>query len=29
LYQNKVNKAITWSRKYTLDVFEDEIKLLL
>ena len=29
LYQNKVNKAITWSRKYTLDVFEDEIKMLL
>jgi len=29
LYQNKVKKAISWSRKYTLDVFEDEIKLLL
>jgi glycosyltransferase involved in cell wall biosynthesis len=28
-YQNKVKKAINWSRKYTLDVFEDEIKLLL
>ena len=29
LYQDKVNKAINWSRQYTLDVFEDEIKLLL
>ena len=29
LYQDKVNKAINWSRKYTLDVFENEIKLLL
>ena len=29
LYQQKVNKAIKWSRKFTLDVFEDEIKLLL
>ena len=29
LYQDKVNKAIHWSRKFTMDVFEDEIKLLL
>ncbi|MES2411770.1 MAG: glycosyltransferase [Bacteroidota bacterium] len=29
LYQNKVNKAIQWSRQFTMDVFEDEIKLLL
>ncbi|MCX6171341.1 MAG: glycosyltransferase [Flavobacterium sp.] len=29
LYQNKIKKAINWSRKYTLDVFEDEIKMLL
>ena len=29
LYQEKVNNAIHWSRKYTLDVFEEEIKLLL
>ena len=29
LYKHKVNNAIIWSRKYTLDVFEDEIKLLL
>ena len=29
LYQDKVNKAINWSRQYTLDVFENEIKLLL
>ena len=29
LYQNKVNNAINWSRQYTLDVFENEIKLLL
>lgn len=28
-YQTKVKMAIYWSRKYTLDVFEDEIKLLL
>ncbi len=28
-YQQKVNKAIIWSRKYTLDVFEQEIKVLL
>lgn len=29
LYQEKVNNAIHWSRKYTLDVFENEIKILL
>ena len=29
LYQEKVNNAIHWSRKYTLDVFEEEIKLLI
>ena len=29
LYQEKVCKAISWSRQYTLDVFENEIKLLL
>jgi glycosyltransferase involved in cell wall biosynthesis len=29
LYQDKVNKAMQWSRKYTLDAFENEIKLLL
>jgi hypothetical protein len=29
LYQEKVNNAIQWSRKYTLDVFEEEIKLLI
>ncbi|WP_293895902.1 glycosyltransferase [Flavobacterium sp.] len=29
LYQDKVNKAIKWSIQFTMDVFEDEIKLLL
>lgn len=29
LYQEKVNNAIEWSRHYTLDVFEAEIKKLL
>jgi glycosyltransferase involved in cell wall biosynthesis len=29
LYKDKVNKAIAWSRYYTLDLFEEEIKLLL
>lgn len=29
LYQDKVNNAIQWSRQFTLDVFELEIKLLL
>lgn len=29
LYQDKVNKAIQWSRQFTMDVFENEIKLLL
>lgn len=28
-YQNKVSKAITWSRTYTLDLFENEIKKFL
>ncbi len=29
IYQEKVTKAIKWSRDYTLDYFEQEIKLLL
>ncbi|MGL2964066.1 glycosyltransferase [Flavobacterium sp. RSB2_4_14] len=29
LYKDKVNKAIAWSRHYTLDVFEEEIKQLI
>jgi glycosyltransferase involved in cell wall biosynthesis len=29
LYKTKVNSAINWSRKYTLDLFEKEIKRLL
>ena len=29
LYQQKVTNAVNWSRKYTLDLFEKEIKLLL
>ena len=29
LYEDKVNKAVHWSRQFTMDVFEDEIKLLL
>ena len=29
LYQDKVNKAVQWSRQFTMDVFEEEIKLLL
>jgi len=29
LYQEKVNNAVLWSRRYTLDVFEAEIKQLL
>jgi len=29
LYQDKVNNAISWSRHYTLDIFENEIKQLL
>jgi glycosyltransferase involved in cell wall biosynthesis len=29
LYKDKVNNAIFWSRHYTLDVFEEEIKLLI
>lgn len=28
-YQSKAEKAVLWSRKYTLDYFENEIKLLL
>jgi hypothetical protein len=28
-YKQKVENAINWSRNYTLDVFEDEIKQLL
>lgn len=29
LYQDKVINAVQWSRQFTMDVFEDEIKLLL
>jgi len=29
LYQDKVIKAVQWSRQFTMDVFEAEIKLLL
>lgn len=29
LYQQKANAAITWSRKYTLDLFEEEIGKLI
>ena len=29
LYQQKANAAMIWSRKYTLDVFEDEIQKLM
>lgn len=29
LYQNKANKAMQWSRQFTMDAFENEIKLLL
>jgi glycosyltransferase involved in cell wall biosynthesis len=29
LYQQKANEALNWSRKYTLDIFEDEIKKLV
>ena len=29
LYQDKVIKAVQWSRQFTMDVFEEEIKLLL
>lgn len=29
LYQEKVGKALNWSRKYTLDFFENEIRMLL
>jgi hypothetical protein len=28
-YESKSQKASDWSRKYTLDVFEDEIEKLL
>lgn len=29
MYQHKVNNAVNWSRNYTLDLFEQEIKMLL
>ncbi|HLF52417.1 glycosyltransferase family 4 protein [Flavobacterium sp.] len=29
LYQSKAGKAVLWSRQYTLDYFEEEIRLLL
>jgi glycosyltransferase involved in cell wall biosynthesis len=29
LYHDKVSKAMQWSRQFTMDFFEDEIKLLL
>lgn len=29
LYQDKANKAMQWSRQFTMDAFENEIKLLL
>lgn len=29
LYQHKANKAMQWSREFTMDAFENEIKLLL
>jgi glycosyltransferase involved in cell wall biosynthesis len=29
LYQDKTNKAMQWSRQFTMDIFESEIKLLL
>ena len=29
LYQEKAIEAMNWSRKFTMDVFESEIKLLL
>jgi hypothetical protein len=29
LYQDNVINAVQWSRQFTMDVFEDEIKLLL
>lgn len=29
LYQSKVDNAINWSRKYTIEFFEDEIKKLI
>jgi glycosyltransferase involved in cell wall biosynthesis len=29
LYQDKVNKAMHWSRQFTMDVFESEIKRML
>jgi glycosyltransferase involved in cell wall biosynthesis len=28
-FKNKISKAITWSRNYTLDVFEEEIKKMV
>lgn len=29
LYKNKVEKAVLWSRGYTMDVFENEVKILI
>lgn len=29
VYQNKIEKAVNWSRKYTTDYFEDEIQKLI
>ncbi len=29
LYDSKIKNAVVWSRKYTIDTFENEIKLLL
>jgi glycosyltransferase involved in cell wall biosynthesis len=29
LYQDKANKAMEWSRQFTMDAFENEIKMLL
>ena len=29
MYQQKVYNAVDWSRKYTLNLFEQEIKLFL
>jgi hypothetical protein len=28
-YNSKVEESISWSRKYTIDLFENEIKALL
>ena len=29
LYPDKVDKSVLWSRKYTLDLFDKEVKVLL